>query len=135
MPRTIAERTPLPTARIYTTLDKAVYPGAKIVLLTIEDYHSGKVKEMYAKAFDPKDYADLKLVQLSVDQYHRMREHEILPEGEHIELLDGIIFWVDQRASEKKPLPVEIVALTVDQYHRMLEVGVFEDPMPIELFN
>jgi len=135
MPRTIAERAPLPTERIYTTLEKAVYPGAKVVLLTIEDYHSGKVKEMYAKAFDPKDYADLKLVQLSVDQYHRMRDHEILPEGEHIELLDGIMYWVDRRASAKKPLPMELVALNVNQYHRLIDAGVLEDCIPIELFN
>ena len=47
-----------------------------------------------------------KIVPLTVDQYHRMIEAAILPEGEPIELIDGLLVRKDRSAVGADPMTV-----------------------------
>ena len=46
---------------------------------------------MCASILEESDAAVTKVVPLTVEQYHRMIEAAILPEGEPIELIDGFL--------------------------------------------
>lgn len=99
---------------------------------------------------------DVQLVRLTVEQFYRLTETGILEEGQHIELLDGLVLWVDRRdvPSERPdsqpgfgdgPETIatrlfleegpELVRFDVDQYARMTEEGILPEGSPIELLD
>ena len=117
------------------TLPEVLPPGAEAVPLTFEEFYRDDDYDRARKPLDPAAVSRLRLVPLNVDQYHRMAEEGILPEGAPIELLNGILFWKDRREWRGKPLPTELVALTTDQYHRMIDAGILPDSAPIELLD
>ena len=73
-----------------------------------------------------------RLYRLSVDQYRRMAESGILPEGDRLELLDGLISFKPPRSEEA---PDWLYRLSVGQYHEMARLGILPDGAPIELLE
>ncbi len=55
-------------------------------------------------ALSPPDTS--RLARLDVDQYHRMLEKGILPEGAPIELLDGLLLYKDRSAVGEDPMSI-----------------------------
>jgi Uma2 family endonuclease len=53
-----------------------------------------------------ESHAATKIVPLTVDQYHRMIAAAILPEGEPIELIDGLLVRTDRSAVGADPMTV-----------------------------
>src|SRR3990172_7639968 len=47
-----------------------------------------------------------RLAQIDVDQYHKMIETGILPEGAPIELIDGLLVYKDRSARGEDPMTV-----------------------------
>lgn len=76
----------------------------------------------------------------TVDEYHRMIEAGILGESERVELLEGWILHMFDRA-----WPADAVQLwpgwppprkfTVDEYHRMIRIGVLKEGERVELLE
>jgi Uma2 family endonuclease len=92
------------------------------------------------------------LYRLSVDQYHRLAEADILHEDDPVELLDGwlVCKYGPFRArspmliQSPDPTPLEerlglslaqIWRFSVDQYHAMIDNGVLTEGDPVELLG
>ena len=117
----------------YMMLDEFEDPNG-ILPVTVDEQRKGGVKNYERRTIYAGQFL-FKLVPITVDMYHRMREEGILPSREHIELLNGVMFWVDRRGPEGYGKPSETVALTPKQYDRMLEVGILQERAPIELIE
>ncbi|HYF50958.1 MAG TPA: Uma2 family endonuclease [Planctomycetota bacterium] len=115
-------------------LDQMLH-GMTIAPLTVEQHRTGRIELLYEHEIDPSRDFRFNLVQLTVDLYHVMKDEQIIPANEHIELLNGIMFWVDRRDAQPRPVPRELVALTIEQYHRMSETGIIPSGTPIELIE
>ncbi|GEM_PF-277430 len=124
-----------PTAALHVCLSEMLGPGTKIAPLTVEQHRSGRVELPRELAIDPATDFRFKLVQLNVELYHQMKQEAVIPSNEHIELLGGLMFWVDRSEAQPVPLPHEMVALTIEQYHRLNEIGTIPSGTPIELIH
>jgi Uma2 family endonuclease len=86
---------------------------------------------------------DDELGRLSVDQYHAMRQAEILTKNDSVELLEGVL--VAKLSNGAPPTPPSLVLgaddfeplwrLRVDQYHAMIRTGILADDDPVELLE
>jgi Uma2 family endonuclease len=65
----------------------------------------------------------------TVDQYHRLYEAGIIPEG--VELLRGII-TVKGHVRNGHPVPFRF---DLNEYHRMIELGILGENEPVELIR
>jgi Uma2 family endonuclease len=65
----------------------------------------------------------------TVDQYHRLYQHGIIPEG--VELIEGIIS-VKGHHRNGEPVPFRF---SPDEYHRMIEAGILTEDDPVELIR
>ena len=72
--------------------------------------------------------ATTRLVPLTVDQYHRMIEAGILPEGEPIELIDGLLVRKDRSAAGAGPM-------TVGHAHRLVVTRILNLGARLHPFN
>lgn len=62
------------------------------------------------------------LAKLSIDQYHRMNEAGILPDGSPIELIDGVLVLKDRRDAESDPMTHGTRhALLIERLRHLLE--------------
>ena len=69
------------------------------------------------------------LYRFTVDQYHRLTEAGLIPEG--VELMEGIIgVKGDFRDGRLKPYRFD-----VDQYHRMIDLGILTERTKAELID
>lgn len=94
------------------------------------------------------DNRPLHLVELDVDQYHRMLQAGVVDEGAPIELLNGLLVFKGRRDNGDVPITSEphvyvdvdgcelpLVQITVDQMYEMVRAGIIEEGSPIELID
>ena len=83
---------------------------------------------MCASILEESDAAVTKVVPLTVEQYHRMIEAAILPEGEPIELIDGFLVRKDRSAIGADPM-------TVGHAHRLVVTRILNLAARLHPFN